>query len=58
MNILVEIEGEKSRRGEVEEVRIDGVDEKQTMYILVGFASGWEGEEGERNEFKGEQHLL
>ena len=32
--------------------------EKQRMYILVGFASGWEGEEAEWNDVKGEQHLL
>jgi len=32
--------------------------EKQRMYILVGFASGWEGEEGEWNDVKGEHHLL
>jgi len=38
-------------------VRTDVV-EKQRMYILVGFASGWEGEEGEWNDVKGEQHLL
>lgn len=53
---------EETRERRVEDMRgwsehIE-VMEKQRMYILVGFASGWEGEEGEWNDVKGEQHLL
>lgn len=53
---------EETRERRVEDMRgwsehIE-VMEKQRMYILVGFASGWEGEEGEWNDVKGEHHLL
>ena len=53
---------EETRERRVEDMRgwsehIE-VMEKQRMYILVGFASGWEGEEGEWTDVKGEQHLL
>lgn len=53
---------EETRERRVEDMRGWSEDievmEKQRMYILVGFASGWEGEEGEWNDVKGEQHLL